>query len=1191
MSMEAEAVDTGAAPATEDQYDAADDQDEEDADDDGRRRRPMSPPSPPIQMPQTAQLGKGDEIKMWPVSALDSKKKKKKGTLGIGNALALLCLRERQDARPEDQRAPRRKPLAREGQDAPSPALARRRHGRVHARLPLRLQGRRRRDRAQDRDEQGHRAHRIHRTSCIHPSRSPAPPIAAAAAIPPPPPAPPAPAASLSTAHTHRKRRAPASRPQDRLLPVAAGSARKRHKRRWEHAIAMYDFEAQGDDELTVAENEHLVILEREKRRLVEGAQRCRPRRPRLFGPRSLPSRRRTNAFAREEEEAEAVAEAERQREAAEAAQRAQETARKGGEGTHATRGAQGAACACTSKLTQRPSTTEVSRAAKNVAIPQGRSAPERPKDAGGRSKPSPNNTRIWTDRTGQFKVEAEFLGFNQGKIRLHKMKRRGDRGGCGKDVQHRHCPSSRTLRARSSIRPTTRSLRPPAPAAASANASASAQMSRSQASTTGGMSREERERERERRKEKEREQRRREQSRTGPKRNVDWFEFFLAAGVDVDDCTRYASAFERDKIDETVLGDLDASTLRSLGLREGDVIRVSKFIDRKYRRDKTTSSRQSSRARAGELGEARRHGEPCAAAALLGPGRHAQEQHAQGQAHAEEHGRQQCGCGVAGGSERVAGKDHLAAGASEHCEPGDRAQAQRLGGGQRLRRRCLDAASAEHQARHAGASLGSIACARSRASGTHTAACACCRCVAGRPELGAVRKAGGDEAAVGGCESAAGREPFAGVVVPGTVAGVQPECAARTVCARAGQPGPAAAAGAHAGHRPVCADQDAAAADGLYGHAAADDGHAAAADRLGHAKHARHAGNAGNAAADDGLQQRRHVSHVANGPDGPDGPDGDAASANRVWRCGRLRVQPVWAAGRGERAESAADDGAADGLWHGLAAAGAATAAAAGGQGQVQRVQHLPADEERFVCQGPQCGAADERQVRCAAPAADWLPAGWSHASVHGNGVRTAAAAATAVRSEWLWWRLWRLLSSTHAMPTNLCMRWAWFDPCRSMRARQETIGAAAAEAGWKTRDARREAAAIEPSGNCNDDRLTLICCGEKGSQKKRARPKCSWPRRAKLTLWGWGSAGRASAGQAAGGARLAGAVSVCSWKKSRQPPSSRRRAPQTNRFSNPRAAAPPQPANQPTSQPNTSRQTRTFHSNVVLHPSSRAL
>ncbi len=81
--------------------------------------------------------------------------------------------------------------------------------------------------------------------------------------------------------------------------------------------------------------------------------------------------------------------------------------------------------------------------------------------------------------------------------------------------------------------------------------------------------------------------------------------------------------------------------------------------------------------------------------------------------------------------------------------------------------------------------------------------------------------------------------------------------------------------------------------------------------------------------------------------------------------------------------------------------------------------------------------------------------------------GTEAAAAAATAVRSEWLWWRLWRLLSSTHAMPTILCMRWAWFDPCRSMRARQETIGGGGRELVGR-HATRRRAAAIEPSGNC---------------------------------------------------------------------------------------------------------------------------
>lgn len=63
----------------------------------------------------------------------------------------------------------------------------------------------------------------------------------------------------------------------------------------------------------------------------------------------------------------------------------------------------------------------------------------------------------------------------------------------------------------------------------------------------------------------------------------IDWFEFFLSAGCEVDDCTRYAHSFERDKIDEGLLPDITESTMRSLGLREGDIIRVNKIIQQKY--------------------------------------------------------------------------------------------------------------------------------------------------------------------------------------------------------------------------------------------------------------------------------------------------------------------------------------------------------------------------------------------------------------------------------------------------------------------------------------------------------------------------------------------------------------------------------------------------------------------------------
>lgn len=156
-----------------------------------------------------------------------------------------------------------------------------------------------------------------------------------------------------------------------------------------------------------------------------------------------------------------------------------------------------------------------------------------------------PTNTRIWHDRSGQFKVEAQFLGIHNGKIRLHKANgvvievpeekmSAGDmefirKQGTRRDSQQ---DEDNVPLAEISRKPTTRDTQraPPAPR----------------------------------------------------KPSVDWFEFFLSAGCDMDDCTRYAASFERDKIDEAILPDLKAETLRALGLREGDIIRVMKKIEEK---------------------------------------------------------------------------------------------------------------------------------------------------------------------------------------------------------------------------------------------------------------------------------------------------------------------------------------------------------------------------------------------------------------------------------------------------------------------------------------------------------------------------------------------------------------------------------------------------------------------------------
>jgi len=69
------------------------------------------------------------------------------------------------------------------------------------------------------------------------------------------------------------------------------------------------------------------------------------------------------------------------------------------------------------------------------------------------------------------------------------------------------------------------------------------------------------------------------------PKDEYDWFDFFLQAGVNPQICERYAGAFSRDQMSPEVLPDVNEQLLRTLGVKEGDIIRVMKFLDTKYDR------------------------------------------------------------------------------------------------------------------------------------------------------------------------------------------------------------------------------------------------------------------------------------------------------------------------------------------------------------------------------------------------------------------------------------------------------------------------------------------------------------------------------------------------------------------------------------------------------------------------------
>jgi hypothetical protein len=83
-------------------------------------------------------------------------------------------------------------------------------------------------------------------------------------------------------------------------------------------------------------------------------------------------------------------------------------------------------------------------------------------------------------------------------------------------------------------------------------------------------------------------------------KPDYDWFQFFLSCDVAVGLCERYAQAFNRESIDESVLPDVDASVLRNLGLKEGDIIKVMRFLDNKFGRTKKASTGEDGDAAGG---------------------------------------------------------------------------------------------------------------------------------------------------------------------------------------------------------------------------------------------------------------------------------------------------------------------------------------------------------------------------------------------------------------------------------------------------------------------------------------------------------------------------------------------------------------------------------------------------------------
>ncbi|CEG82222.1 hypothetical protein RMATCC62417_16329 [Rhizopus microsporus] len=147
--------------------------------------------------------------------------------------------------------------------------------------------------------------------------------------------------------------------------------------------------------------------------------------------------------------------------------------------------------------------------------------------------KPDLSKIRTWTDRTGSFKVEAQFIDIHNGKLRLHKL------NGVKIDVPVEKMSVTDlewVSRHHSKSEPTEEPTpaMPPRPV------------------------------------------------QTAKKTNEswDWFDWFMTVGIPMQASLQYASAFKADKLDDSDIPKLTHKQMKTLGMKEEHVRRVERYIE-----------------------------------------------------------------------------------------------------------------------------------------------------------------------------------------------------------------------------------------------------------------------------------------------------------------------------------------------------------------------------------------------------------------------------------------------------------------------------------------------------------------------------------------------------------------------------------------------------------------------------------
>lgn len=162
-----------------------------------------------------------------------------------------------------------------------------------------------------------------------------------------------------------------------------------------------------------------------------------------------------------------------------------------------------------------------------------------------GSDRPDLKKIRTWTDRTGSFQVEAEFLAVSDGKVHLHKANGVKIAVPLAK-LDPKDIEFIKSLPGNANIEVPLPAARPgQGPSVATLAAAASIPPPTTKANFVYN--------------------------------KFDWHDFLLKAGVSAGDAVLYAQKFVGERMDKSHLGDLDRDLLRGLGVTEGDILRIRK--------------------------------------------------------------------------------------------------------------------------------------------------------------------------------------------------------------------------------------------------------------------------------------------------------------------------------------------------------------------------------------------------------------------------------------------------------------------------------------------------------------------------------------------------------------------------------------------------------------------------------------